>query len=333
MLKHLNQVKIKPSRVVVLGASGFISKHLQNWCINNGIDNLAISSTDIDLTVTYNADRLASLLLPGDSVVMASMVTPEKGQDYLTTMANLRMTETVCTALNLKQCAHFVYLSSDAVYDAQKIPLDEDSAREPTDLYALSHIAREMMLEKEFFKLKIPFCFLRLTAVYGPGDTHNAYGPNRFVRMALSEGRIILYGNGEERRSFIFINDLIKIMGLVLSHSSIGTINIAIQPAISFKEIAQQIANLLSQSVIFKYETRTVPIIHRPYKPTQIFRFLYNMGRPIGQIVHRTFVNSALFEAFPNFTFTPLRQGLSSFIDMEKNINSSNSSNLIDSES
>ncbi|NCA21532.1 MAG: hypothetical protein EBS86_10400, partial [Crocinitomicaceae bacterium] len=49
-------------------------------------------------------------------------------------------------------CFGWLNLSSDAVYDAQKIPLDEDSTREPTDLYALSHIAREMMLEKEFFK-------------------------------------------------------------------------------------------------------------------------------------------------------------------------------------
>jgi len=314
VLKHKNSLQKKPDRLVLLGAKGFISKHLQNWCVVNGVNCLALGSDDINLTATDNATKLASLLRPGDAVVMASMLTPEKGRDYRTLMANLRMAETVCIALNEAPCAHFIYLSSDAVYDAQKTPLDEDSTREPTDLYALCHITREMMLDAELSKMKIPFCILRLTAVYGSGDTHNAYGPNRFVRTAVNEGRILIYGKGEERRSFIFIDDLIRIIALAIGHRSSGTINVAIQPAISFIQIARLIASLAQMPVTFEFAPRTVPIIHRPYKPTQVFRFLYNMGRPIGQVVHRTFVNSALFKSFPDFRFSPLEKGLSSYL-------------------
>ena len=53
------------------------------------------------------------------------------------------------------------------------------------------------------------------------------------------------------------------------------------------------------------------------YKPTQLFRFIYNLSRPIGQVVHRTFMNSALFEVFPGFCFATLVQGLPSFIDSD----------------
>ena len=63
---------------------------------------------------------------------------------------------------------------------------------------------------------------------------------------------------------------------------------------------------------------RTVPVIHRPYKPTQLFRFIYNLGRPIGQVVHRTFVNTAVFKAFPEFRFTPLDEGIARFLAFEQ---------------
>lgn len=318
MLSHRNPAQKNPDRVVILGARGFIARHLHDWCNANGMDCLAIGSNDVDLSETGNASRLAALLRPGDAVVMTSTLTPEKGRDYLTLMRNLRMAETVCLALAETPCAHLVYLSSDAVYDAQKVPLDEDSTREPTDLYALCHTAREMMFGAELVKLAIPYCILRLTTVYGPGDTHNAYGPNRFVRSALNEGRILLFGKGEERRSHIFIDDAIRLIGLALAHRSTGTLNIAIRPAVSFGAIADIIIGLAGKPVRVEHVQRTVPVIHRPYKPTQVFRFIYNMGRPIGQIVHRTFVNSAVFSAFPGFSFTPLETGLACLIDAER---------------
>jgi len=323
MLSHQNPIQNKPDRVVILGAHGFIARHLRDWCGANGIDCLSVGSIDIDLGEVGNAPRLAALLRAGDAVVMTSTLTPEKGRDYLTLMCNLRMAETVCRALAQARCAHFVYLSSDAVYDAQKIPLDEDSAREPTDLYALCHTAREMMFGSELARLSIPFCILRLTTVYGPGDTHNAYGPNRFVRTALKDGLIQLFGAGEERRSHVFIDDAVRLIGLALGHRSTGTLNIATRPAVSFSDIARAIIGLAGKPVRVEHAPRTVPVIHRPYKPTQLFRFIYNLGRPIGPIVHRTFVNAAVFAVFPEFRFTPLETGIARFVDAEQSKTSS----------
>ncbi len=320
MLSHQNPSRMNPDRVVILGAQGFISLHIQNWCIANGVDSLSIGSSEIDLSDVGNASRLAALLRATDAVVMTSVLTPEKGRDYVTLMRNLRMAETICTALTEVRCAHFVYLSSDAVYDAQKIPLDEDSAREPIDQYALCHTAREMMLGAELSGKSIPFCILRLTTVYGPGDKHNAYGPNRFVRTALREGRIKLFGKGEERRSHVYIDDVVNLIGLTLVHRSSGTLNIAIRPAVSFGDIAKIVSDLAGKPIQIEHAERIVPVIHRPYKPTQLFRFIYNLGRPIGPIVHRTFVNSAVFSAFPEFRFTSLEAGLAHFIGAERSL-------------
>ena len=278
-----------------------------------------MGSDEIDLTNIDNAPRLAQILRADDAVVMTSMLTPEKGRDYRALMSNLHMAETVCLALGQAACSHFVYLSSDAVYDAHQIPLDEDSSREPIELYALSHTVREMMLSSELEKKNIPLCILRLTNVYGPGDPHNAYGPNRFVRTALREGRIELFGRAEERRSHVLIDDVIRLISLVLDCRSAGALNVAVRRASSFGDIARAVIRLVAKPVHVDYLPRTVPTIHRPYKPTQVFRFIYNLGRPISPIVHRTFVNTAVSDAFPEFRFTPLEDGLASFINAERN--------------
>lgn len=318
MLKHRSPIPKAPSRVLILGAHGFLSGHLQTWCAAHGLEFRAVSSKEIDLTGAGQAKALAAAIRPDDAVVMTSSVQPGTGRDYRALMANLRMVETVIEAVEQAPCAHFVCLSSDAVFDANKIPLDEDSTREPTDMYSLSHVAREMVFTAELQRRRIPVCILRLTAIYGPGDTHNAYGPNRFVRAALKDRRIELFGRGEERRSHVYIKDAVDIIGRTLLHRSEGALNVAVRKALSYKEVAERVVSLVGDRVEISYAPRTVPVIHRPYKPTQVFRFIYNLGRPIGPVVHRTFLNSAIFAAFPDFRFTPLETGLRSLIEAER---------------
>ena len=315
MLSNLNSSPVPPNRLVILGAHGFIASHLARWSKDNHIECRLIGQDEVNLADFSSAQLLSSLLREDDVIVMTSMLTPEFGLDYESVMRNLRMVETVCTALKYIKCGHFIYLSSDAVYDAEKIPLDEDSSREPISLYALSHTAREILLG-DFFQKNIPavpLTILRLTAIYGFGDTHNAYGPNQFVRSALK-----IYGRGEEKRSFVFINDLICLVGLVVKNKSAGVLNVAISPPTTFFALANIVRNKVNTPVMIELLPRLVPVVHRPYKFTQIFRFIYNLGRPIGSIVHRTFVNSAIFKSFPEFRFTSLEKGISELVNAEQ---------------
>jgi nucleoside-diphosphate-sugar epimerase len=314
MLTHLQSGPVAPRRVVLLGAHGFLTRHLQRALAARQIEFCAVSSRDVDLTQPDSAERLVQRVGAQDTVVMMSTLTPEKGRDYRTLMLNLQMGANVCRCLEMTPCAHFVYLSSDAVYDAHQIPLDEDSTREPVDLYALMHTAREMMLGSVLEKGGVPLCVLRPTNIYGPGDTHNNYGPNRFVRTALQDGRIVLFGKGEERRSHVFVRDAIELILRVLRHRSRGVLNLATRPAVSFRAVAELVSKNCPRPVHLEYAPRTVPVIHHPYKLTQVARFVYNLGRPISPVVHRTFAVSATFQAFPDFKFTPLEDGLVQFL-------------------
>jgi len=314
MLTHLQPAPSAPARVVLLGARGFLARHLQQTLAARRIPCRAVGSDELDLTQSDSAGPLARLLAAADTVVMTSTLTPEKGRDYPTLMRNLQMGATVSRALELTPCAHVVYLSSDAVYDAHQIPLDEDSSREPVDLYALMHTAREMMLASVLDKTGVPLCVLRPTNIYGPGDTHNNYGPNRFVRTALGEGRIVLFGKGEERRSHVFVQDTIELIVRAVTHRSQGVLNVATRPAVSFHAVADLIIRHCPNPVRVEYAPRKVHAVHHPYKITQVARFIYNLGRPISPVVHRTFAVAAVFQAFPDFKFTPLEEGLVQYL-------------------
>jgi len=311
MLTHRNAAPTNPSRVLILGARGFLASHLHRTLEAAGVNHRMLGSAELDLTQPEVAGgKLAAIIEPQDTIVMMSALTPDKGRDYHVFIRNVLMVDSVCRALETARCGHFVYLSSDAVYDADKTPLDEDSTREPVDLYALTHTAREMMLASVLAKNDIPLCVLRPSNIYGPGDTHNNYGPNRFVRTALDEGRIVLFGKGEERRSHLYVGDAMALVRGVILRRSAGTLNLAFSPALSFLNVAEVVQRNCPRAVRLEFAPRTIQPVHRPYKPTQVFRFLYNLGRRIGPIVHRPYAVSAIFEAFPDFRYTPLETGI-----------------------
>src|SRR5206468_9442920 len=102
-------------------------------------------------------------------------------------MRDLRMAEGVARALERVRPDHVVYLSSDAVYPFGSGLVTERSCAQPSDLYGMMHLARELLLGSA---VGAPFVVLRPTLVYGTGDPHNSYGPNRFRRIARKDGMI-----------------------------------------------------------------------------------------------------------------------------------------------
>jgi nucleoside-diphosphate-sugar epimerase len=286
MLTHLQPAPAKPARVVILGASGFIARALATKLSADQIPCLAVASRQIDLAAPDAGAKLAALLQPGDAVVMTAALTPDKGRDTATLMKNIRMAEQVAAALTVKPFAHLVYLSSDAVYDWRHPLVSESSAPSPTDLYSAMHLAREQALAAATAAAKVPYCILRPCAVYGPGDTHNGYGPNRFARTALAEGKIKLFGGGEETRDHVFIDDVVGVIGLALRHRSTGTLNLVSGRSAAFAEVAAMVAGLCPRPVVIETLPRN------------------------GAVTHRHFDATALLRAFPSHRPIPLVEGL-----------------------
>ncbi|HVS26515.1 MAG TPA: NAD-dependent epimerase/dehydratase family protein [Burkholderiales bacterium] len=284
MLEHLNPNPVKPSRVVVIGAGGFVGGAIRKKLTAEGVNTLALTRKEMDLLADDAAARLRELLQPTDSVVMVSAVAPAKTIPDL--MQNLKMAEAVCEVLAAATVAHLVYISSDAVYADDANPVNERSYCAPSTLHGMMHAARELMLKSS---THAPFAALRPTLIYGAADPHNGYGPNRFRRQAAKGEPITLFGEGEERRDHVAIEDVAALVALVLAHRSAGVLNVATGVSTSFHDIAHMTAALFSNMVPVKSTPRQGP---RPH------------------LTHRFFDITDCLKAFPDFHYTPLSKGL-----------------------
>src|SRR5205814_9931158 len=139
-------------------------------------------------------------------------------------------------ALPRAPVAHCLNRSSAASYADGPLPLTEASPTAPTSLHGVMHLARELMFRAE---VKAPLAMLRPTLVYGAADPHNGYGPNRFRRLATPRKEIVLFGEGEERRHHVLIDDVAELAPRVLVRRSQGAANIARGEAHSVRAVAE----------------------------------------------------------------------------------------------
>ena len=285
MLAHLEHGAPRlPARTVVIGAGGFVGGTVARLIMRNGGKVLALSRKEVDLSAPDAAEKLASMFKPGDAVVAAAANAPCK--DIAMMVDNMIMAKVMIDALREVEVSHLVNISSDAVYADEPLPLSETSPTAPTSMHGAMHMARELAFASE---VKAPIAQLRPTLIYGPADPHNGYGPNRFRRLAHANQDIVLFGEGEERRDHVFIDDVAELAVRLLAHRSQGVLNAATGTVHSFRSIAEQVVALSPNKVRISGRPRQGPMPHNGL---------------------RTFDPAAVKSAFPDFAFTPLEVGL-----------------------
>ena len=240
---------------------------------------------------------LAAELERGDTLLVVSALAPCRNAAMLS--ANLRMMEAIAAALGEVAVGHVVYISSDAVYRDAKTPLDEASCAEPGSLHGVMHLARELVLKDA---CKGPLAILRPSLLYGAADPHNGYGPNRFRRQAAAGEEILLFGEGEERRDHVLIDDVAELVARVIAARSRGILNLATGELHSFREIAEHIAAMTTPPARIRALPRQGPMPHGGYRPFDI---------------------AACRKAFPDFSYTKLWDGLARIAREERSNRSS----------
>jgi len=281
VLEHSSPIRKTPSRVVVIGAGGFVGSAICARLAADRVQVLALTRNELELLKPKAAATLQRLLRADDSVVFVSALAPTRNNAML--IDNLRMAEAACAALAAQPVGHLVYVSSDAVYSDDANPVTERSCQQPSSLHGVMHLAREIMLRTT---VKLPLAILRPTLIYGAKDPHNGYGPNRFRRLAATGEAITLFGDGEEKRDQVLVDDVAALASAVLHHRSKGVLNIATGRSASFREVAEMIVALTLRSVEIRGTPRQNPITHRHFDITDCLK------------------------AFPEFHYVPLRDGL-----------------------
>jgi UDP-glucose 4-epimerase len=284
MLAHLLPQPLHPNRVVVVGAGGFVGNAIAARLERDGVPVLRLARPDIDLLAPDAVDQLAARLGAGDVLVAAAARAPCKTIEML--RDNVIMACALVRAAARCAPVQVVNISSDAIYADSAEPLTEHSITAPDSLHGAMHLARETMFRSE---ITAPLVMLRPTLIYGAGDPHNGYGPNRFRRLANNGGPIVLFGEGEERRDHVLVDDVAEIAARVIYRRSSGALNVATAVTASFRDIAAQVVKASGRSVAINHAPRSGPLPHNGYRP---------------------FDNAVCRAAFPDFAFVPLKEGL-----------------------
>lgn len=112
---------------------------------------------------------------------------------------------------NLPNLKHFVYASTSSVYGVNtKMPFSvDDRTDKPISLYAATKKSCELMTHAYAYLFKIPSTGLRFFTVYGPWGRPDM-AAFIFIKAILSDQPIPVYNNGQMRRNFTYIDDIVN---------------------------------------------------------------------------------------------------------------------------
>lgn len=233
--------------VLVTGAAGFIGYHLSRRLLDRGERIIAIDNLNDYYDPRLKADRLSQFAPYGERFEFrevdfsdwARLAEVLEGADFdrivhLGAQAGVRYSienphayvqSNLVGHLNLMEVArhrhssHFVYASSSSVYGGNEtLPFKvEDRVDHPLSLYAATKKADELMSETYANLYRLPQTGLRFFTVYGPwGRPDMAMW---LFTKAILEGRPInVFGEGNMRRDFTFIDDIVSGIVAVLDN-------------------------------------------------------------------------------------------------------------------
>lgn len=225
-------------------------------------DAVCLTRQEVDLSLERAGERLAGMLRQGDILFFLSAITPDKGRDSVAFLRNCRMATEVGRAVAQVPLRQVLYASSDAVFSENLPPITEETLPCPNSLYGTMHLAREQILTEACAKASVALTVVRLCAVYGAGDTHDSYGPNRFLRTAREHGSIRLFGRGEEKRPHLWIGDAVRGLTALAASGRDGWIHLIPPESFSFAEVAEWIRSA-KPNVCLEFADRTGPPSHK----------------------------------------------------------------------
>lgn len=225
---------------LVTGAAGFIGMHVADRLCARGERVVGVDSLNDYYAVQLKRDRVARLAeahgelfsfaqvdfadpaaldaaLAGQEVTRIVHLGAQAGVRYSIenphayARSNLMGHVTLLEAARQRGVAHMVYASSSSVYGGNAtLPFRvEDRADHPLSLYAATKRADELMSETYAHLYRLPLTGLRFFTVYGPwGRPDMAMW--LFTRAILAGEPIKVFGEGDMRRDFTFIDDIVS---------------------------------------------------------------------------------------------------------------------------
>lgn len=265
-------------KVLITGGAGFIgSNFVEFWTKKNAeiivVDNLrtgfekniegfknvqffkkSITDREFIFQVTKGIDYIFNLA----ALVSVPESFEKEEETYDINVNGLKNLLDASVENNVKKLVH---TSSAAVYgDSPEMPKIETMKAEPISPYGKTKYMGELLCNEYFEKYSFPAVSLRYFNVYGPRQ--NPYGAYAsvipiFALKALKNETITIFGDGEQTRDFVFVNDVVRANFLAAEKKeALGVFNVANGSTITINILAEKIKKITGSSseIIYKPE-------------------------------------------------------------------------------
>ncbi len=254
---------------LITGAAGFLGAALANQLAREGhhvrgLDDFSSGSPqalveDVHFTRGDVNDRpkLWTLLQDIDCVYhLAARVSVSESLLYPSQYNNVNVGGTVSLMEAMRDVGvgRVVFISSGAVYgDQGEQPLREDNVPNPRSPYAVSKLASEYYVRTIGALWGIETVSLRVFNAYGPGQhlppSHPPVIPN-FIRQALRGGSLVVHGDGNQTRDFVYVKDVVRAMVAAATAPDLNqqVINVGSGQEMPVRTVAETILALVGSS-------------------------------------------------------------------------------------
>jgi len=268
--------------VLVTGGAGFIGSHLVDRIVREAPSNLVVADS-LFLGKEENLDQ-ARKAFPSlkfycqdasDYEAMKRIISTEAVEAVFnlavaplptslerprwTVENNIVTTTVVCELLREGYYQTLIHFSSSEAYgSAQYIPMDEKHPLLPSTPYAASKIAGDHVALSYYKTFGVDVAILRPFNNFGPRQNEGAYAGMIpiVIGRALRGEPVIIYGDGEQTRDFIFVREVadaaVRIYEEPATRGQI--LNIATGHELSINRLARTIFEILDSEVPILYE-------------------------------------------------------------------------------
>lgn len=274
---------------LVTGGCGFIGMNLISRLVAQGarvkvLDNLSLGRREyveplgVDLVVGDIRDPVAVATAVEGTAVVVHLAAHTRVIDSISDPL-LNFEINAAGTLNLLQASRdagvrsFIFASTGgAILGEQEPPVHEDMVPRPISPYGASKLAGEAYCSAFYGSFSLNTMALRFSNVYGPHSYHKGSVVAHFIKQALRGEPLVIYGDGEQTRDFLYVEDLADAICSVATGEVDGAAGQVFQMGAGqetkINEIASSIAKLAATAGLnaqISYQPARKGEIHRNY--------------------------------------------------------------------
>tara|TARA_B100000795_G_scaffold55348_1_gene36401 strand:- start:1122 stop:1973 length:852 start_codon:yes stop_codon:yes gene_type:complete len=238
---------------LIIGNSGFVGKHLEQYLAAKYKKKnvFGFASKFLNLTKKENYKKIDKFIKKNTTIYFLAFNKNQKNSSLKDYEINHKIITNFLNYIETKKIKKLLFFSTQSIYgeDTDNKNITEKTLPDPTSFYGIAKYNCERLVEKIFILKKTPFIVVRTPRIYGLGDDPGNYGPSMFAKKFNDKQSIILWGDGSEKRNYVYISDVVKIIDLLMIKNFSGFINICSNANCSFRFLINTLNSLTKSKI------------------------------------------------------------------------------------